>query len=619
MGAQAPLIGAHLYVLEANTSGYGGAGIAASSINKSISLLTNVPGSTTLDTSGGPTNGYYYVTSGAGGAFSITGDYSCTLNSQVYLYSLGGTQGGVANPAAGLLAAGNCPSGGSFPSGLYVVMNEVSTIATAYALAGFATDALHISSSGTALALTGIFNADANAGNLETISTGAALATTPAGNGTVPQATINTLANILAACVNTNGAVTGPTSPTACYTLFTNALSGGTTGTQPTDTATAAINMAHNPVANIAALYALSTSTPPFAPALSAQPNDFTISLGFSATNLAGRGIAIDAAGDAWIANQSSPHNNGIYYVTELSSSGSVLSGTNGYTTASLNEPYGIAIDHSGNAWVTNFTGGSVTELSPSGSNLSGTGGFTGTLDEPDSVAIDAFGSAWVTSFNELLTEFSSLGSELSPGFEGYNGGGILNPASVAIDGSNRAWVANDGFLGLNPTPAIAVFGSLGEPLTGSGITGGGISSPESIKMDSAGNAWVADYGGAVIEINQSGAFLSGTNGITGGGLAQPAGVSIDGSGNVWVANFTGLGITELSNSGAFLSGPNGFTSGHTGGSTDIAVDGSGDVWALSAPGAVEIIGAATPVITPICAGLPTTLTSGTSNLGTRP
>ena len=102
----------------------------------------------------------------------------------------------------------------------YVVVNEVSTVAAAYAMAGFATDALHVGSSGTALAQMGIANAFANAANLETIGTGVALATTPAGNGTVPQAEINTLANILAACVNSNG--TG----SACSTLFANAEIG---------------------------------------------------------------------------------------------------------------------------------------------------------------------------------------------------------------------------------------------------------------------------------------------------------------------------------------------------------------------------------------------------------
>ena len=92
---------------------------------------------------------------------------------------------------------------------------------------------------------------------------------------------------------------------------------------------------------------------------------------------LSGRGIAIDEDGDVWVANQTSGYNSGVYDVTELSSSGSVLSGTSGYTAASLNEPYGIAIDQSGNAWVTNFTGNSVTMLSPAGSNLSGVNAVT--------------------------------------------------------------------------------------------------------------------------------------------------------------------------------------------------------------------------------------------------
>jgi len=50
--------------------------------NASVSLLTNVPGSTTLDSSGGATDGDYYATTVAGGTFSITGDYTCTPGSR---------------------------------------------------------------------------------------------------------------------------------------------------------------------------------------------------------------------------------------------------------------------------------------------------------------------------------------------------------------------------------------------------------------------------------------------------------------------------------------------------------------------------------------------------------
>ena len=43
-------------------------------------------------------------------------------------------------------------------------------------------------------------------------TTGSALTTTPAGNGTVPQQTINTLANILASCINSTGPTIAPVS-----------------------------------------------------------------------------------------------------------------------------------------------------------------------------------------------------------------------------------------------------------------------------------------------------------------------------------------------------------------------------------------------------------------------
>ena len=503
MGGQQPLVGAHVYVLQTNTTGYGGAGIAASSSNKSISLLTNVPGSTTLDTSGGATNGDYYVTTGAGGRFSITGDYTCTLNSEVYLYSVGGDSGSGANSAAGLLAAGNCPSGGSFPSWLYIVMNEVSTIATAYAMAGFATDALHISSSGTALAQTGIFNADANALNLENLSTGAALATTPAGNGTVPQATINTLANILASCVNS----TGPGS-SACSTLFADAESGGSTGTAPTDTATAAINMAHNPVANIAALYALSTATPPFAPALTAQPNDFTIAIVINGGAGSEFGfpeyVAVNASGNVWVTNE------GAYCcvngsVNEYSNTGALLNQI-GYYGFGMSYPVGIAIDASGNAWTANL-GGTISKLSPTGqilnpTSLSGSGFTAGGLTNGFGIAIDASGNVWAGSANSMalnglphdnghgtsLVELSSSGTVMS-GASGFTGGGINGPLGVAIDPAGHVWTANSG----NWT--VSEFnGSTGAAISpAGGYTGGGLNDPYAIIVDNGPLIWTAN------------------------------------------------------------------------------------------------------------------------------
>jgi hypothetical protein len=81
-GGQQPIAGAHVYLFAASATGYGGAGIAASTSNASVSLLTGGSG-TTLDSSGGATNGDYFVTTDSSGNFSITGDYTCTAGAQV--------------------------------------------------------------------------------------------------------------------------------------------------------------------------------------------------------------------------------------------------------------------------------------------------------------------------------------------------------------------------------------------------------------------------------------------------------------------------------------------------------------------------------------------------------
>ena len=321
-GGATPIAGAHVYLFAANTTGYGGAGLAASSSNASVSLLSAAETGTS-DSVGA------YVATGSGGGFSLTGDYTCTSGQQLYLYALGG-----GNAAAGLMAAiGSCPASGS--PAIFATVNEVTTIAAAYSFAGFATDATHVSSSGTALAQVGIANAFANAANLVSLLNGTALATTPSGNGLVPQTEINTLANILASCVNT---------ASSCSTLLATATADGTaTGTKPTDTATAAINIAHHPSANYSTLNSLASLAPIFSPTSGGYAggsiNNFSIILVYTGGGLTGGLVTIDGSGNVWIPNSGFalvPGEAGTS-VTKLSSSGYFLSGANGYTGGGLN------------------------------------------------------------------------------------------------------------------------------------------------------------------------------------------------------------------------------------------------------------------------------------------
>lgn len=593
-GGQQPVVGAHVYLMAAGVGGYGGA---------STSLL--VAGTTGLSDSIGA-----YVLTAADGSFSITGDYTCTANTQVYLYALGGNPGAGVNSAAGFLAGlGNCPSTGSFVAQTpYVFMNEVSTIATAYSIAGYAVDATHVSSSGTPLAKIGIANAFLTVPNLETVATGTALTTTPALNGSVPQSAINTVANILAACVNS----TGPGS-TACTTLLTNAKSKGSTGTTATDTATVAINIAHNSGQNVATLYGLVPASPAFAPSLATAPNDFTLAINFSGLTSGANGpssIAIDGSGNIWLTNSNGNT------VSELSTTGSPLSPATGWA-ASGGFLAGIQIGLSESAWVADTFGNNLTELSYLGTPISPVGGFTGGgLAGPQGLSIDGVGNVWVLNYTtDSLSKFNGSGAALSP-TTGFTGAGISKPASVAVDQIGNVWVANQA-----PTPgSLSKFGSTGAVISTTPFVGGGLNNPNSVAIDSNNNVWIANYlGSSISEFSNNGTAVSSSAGFTGGGLFRPYYISIDGGGNVWAANFSGNSVTELDNSGNPLSPSTGFAAGGPlYGPQAVESDGSGNVWIANGNNTTtnavtELVGAAVPKVTPLAVAL----NAGT--LGTRP
>jgi hypothetical protein len=611
-GGQQPVSGAHVYLYAANTTGYG---------EPSVSLLNSADGTVS------DSDGNYYVITDASGGFTITGDYSCTQGQQVYLYAQGGDPGSGPNSSVGLLSVlGNCP-GGTFAAGTpFVEVNEVTTVAAAYALSGFAIDPTHIaddeavvSNPTAALAKTGMANAFVNASNLADISSGIARSTTASGSGMVPQATIDTLANILAACINSNGAVTGPDSPTACYTLLNSALSDGISGTVPADTAAAAINIAHHPSLNIATLYGLASSSPPFAPSLTTVPNDFSLGLVFTGggINLT-NGMAVDAAGNVWSTNNS-------YYLTEISSAGVFLSGSNGYFSDAYT-PGPIAIDLNDNIWIGNgahtFDGpGSLFELSSNGTVLSGANGYGyGLLRTPEGLAVDASNNIWATdTVSDNVVEFSNSGQVLS-GANGFMGGGISNPYQLTITPSGNVWVTN------STAYSISQLSNSGAPLTPStGVTGSGFFGDSSLAIDHQNNVWGVAEGpvthAQVSKISPAGVVLSGSGyattamqGVNGGGVT----VSIDGDDNVWTPAGSS-NVIELSNTGEVLSGSNGYGGGIASYPQYLVLDGSGDVWVSNAtftpsgvrgvPGVytfkiTELVGVAAPVVTPIAAAV---------------
>lgn len=276
-------------------------------------------------------------------------------------------------------------------------------------------------------------------------------------------------------------------------------------------------------------------------------------------------GIAIDASGNAWVTSR------GSNTVTKLNQSGNVIGS---YKVGK--SPVGIAIDASGNVWIADLGSNSVTKLAPDGHTL---GTFT-SGSGPYGITVDAFGNAWVANFKDnTVTKLSPSGTELgsyqvaSRGPLGLSGG--LN--GIVIDASGNIWVTNDDDNSvIKLTPSGSIIGTY--PAGGS---------PVGLAIDRDGNVLIACADG-ITELGPDGNRIATyDNQVLATG---PESIAIDASGNIWVSVSSDSDVIELSPDGTILKTYM-IGQSHEG----IVVDASGNVWITNfVNGTVsEIIGAA--------------------------
>ncbi|QHN04823.1 choice-of-anchor D domain-containing protein [Granulicella sp. WH15] len=215
------------------------------------------------------------VTSDSNGSFTMQGSEACpSASALVYLVATGGNPGlasGTNNKALSMMAAiGPCSS--LTPSANFVI-NELTTVAAVAALEPYFTSPTAIGTSPANSAdLTSAFTLAAAFANPTTgVTPGAAV---PAGD-TVPVEQINTLADILATCIDTTGGAAGDSTP--CGDLLTLATPSGATA--PATTLTALLNIAKNPTLNVASLFHLASDSGPFQPIPAQAPLNWTVRL----------------------------------------------------------------------------------------------------------------------------------------------------------------------------------------------------------------------------------------------------------------------------------------------------------------------------------------------------
>jgi hypothetical protein len=714
-GGQQPVSGSVIQLYAAGATGYGSSASGLiSPTNQAISGVAKTD---------------------ANGNFNITGTYTCPTaptnsngNVYVYLTATGGNPGlGATNSNIQLVAAlGTCANLLNNSATTSVFVDEVTTVAAAFALGQYASGD-NIGAPNTVQGQIGLANAFATVNNLVNTATGnAQTSVSITGVLAVPEfAKLNTIADILAACVNSQG-ISDPVN-SSCVTLFADVFGTGYPSPvpAPTDTFEAAVDMSLNPTSsatpggasNIPTLYGLAAGIgAPYA--AGAQPSDWTIGIAYTTTSLPNpQQIAVDAAGNVWVASNNGTLTAGTGGLTELSPTGAVLNAPatlagvaltsseprnlaidatpitnaasyspNVYTISALSASalleynptsntagtayltsksvYDIAFDTSNNLWLVNGSSTphfQIDEL-PAGRALNATATATGAAFgfpnipstsnglsvngatpafTPWYLAFDSTGSLWISSgpsssaTEPYLVQLSSISTPAVG-----TGAGQCNitasstvpcfgPASVTGTSPylTTSSVYNSSFGVANysgVTTGGATQGTTTSNLytyTTSGV--GGLNGPLNMAAAAGGVIWVANSTATTPSITKLTSPTAGTNyGATTGGtsyVATPANVVVDGSGDVWVSNKVGAitsgsvggSVSEFNSAGIALSPAStnatttnpGFVHGGLNLAVGIAIDLSGNVWVAdnsSAGTVVEIVGAATPIVTPL-------------------
>jgi hypothetical protein len=473
------------------------------------------------------------------------------------------------------------------------IVNELTTVASAYAFAQFLGSGGQLGASATNTS--GITLAAGTLANLINTATGTGPGAAFPATGTSPIATLNSLANAVNACLVSTGS-----GSSACSTFLSSVGSGA----PPTNTLDAVLTLVKNPAVNVGTIYGTTTASTAYSPALAAAPSDWTLFVTYTGGGMnEPSAVSVDSKGNIWVANYAATAS----YFTNTGSPVYPM----GLTNFSMGSIYGGTVDANDVMWIANEPSGSnspannITLYTAAGTTATGSPYSAGGLSFPISVAVDQTGVSWIVDYgNSHLTLLTNAGAPLS-GSTGYNGvdgsghGNFIFPVAVAVDTNRNGWVGNQSS---NTVTKVAADGSsFVSYVTGQGSSG--------IAVDASNNVWSANYYcDCAGLISAAGTVVSGT-GFQGGGINHPQGFEVDGAGNVWLANYRAKGISELAGVGGKvavgtpLSPATGFgVDSNLLEAFALAIDASGNIW-ISNFGSntlTEFIGMAAPVKTPL-------------------
>jgi trimeric autotransporter adhesin len=259
-------------------------------------------------------------------------------------------------------------------------------------------------------------------------------------------------------------------------------------------------------------------------------------------------------------------------------------------TMSILNQPHGVAVDSSGNVYISQYGDSRIRKVTASKqiiSTVAGTGvyGYTGDgamattaeMAGPWGISLDSSGNIYIADFwNYRVRKVSSSGTITTIGGNGvysFSGDGdpaanaeLNGPRAVAVDPAGNVYVAdtqNNRVRQIKTSGVINTFagnGATGSSGDGGPATGAQLTQPQALATDSAGNVYIADtVNNRIREVAPNGVITTiagtGTAGYSGDGgpaasaqLNSPRGMAADAAGNLYIADFNNNVVRKISN-----------------------------------------------------------------------
>ena len=260
--------------------------------------------------------------------------------------------------------------------------------------------------------------------------------------------------------------------------------------------------------------------------------------------------------------------------------------------TTSPVAPNSVAVDTAGNLFIADArnnrirkvdTNGIITTVAGNGAaSFSGDGGpaTSASLNNPTGVAVDGAGNLFIADFansrirkvDNATQNIATVAGNGTPSFAGDGGPATsaeLNfPVGVAVDSSGNLFIADTDNRRIRKVDhttqniaTVAGNGNFASSGDGGPATMAGMEA-ETVAVDSSGNFFIADFGNNRIRKVDTGGIITtfagtGTAGFTGDGgpatsaeLWTPRGMTVDSAGNIFIADSNNFRIRKVDTSG---------------------------------------------------------------------